>query len=52
MSIDQEENKADENKAGNPAKALEPTKLSVLQQKLLEGIEKTKVSWKDKLIVF
>jgi hypothetical protein len=42
MSIDQEENKIDENKAGNP-KALEPSKLSVLQQKLLDGIEKTKV---------
>ena len=45
MTIDQEEGKAtDENSNANGGgKSIEPAKLSILQQKLLEGIEKTKV---------
>ena len=45
MSIDNEENKLDENKPNTSGKAFnngEAAKLSGLQQKLFEGIEKTK----------
>jgi hypothetical protein len=46
LSIDQEESNSDENKSGmNNQKivANEAAKLPSIQQKLLEGIEKTKV---------
>ena len=45
LTIDQEENKIDENKPNSNVKinATENQKLTVLQQKLFEGIEKTKV---------
>jgi hypothetical protein len=46
LSIDQEDSKTDEaNKTGNNSKLnlTEMSKLSSIQQKLMEGIEKTKV---------
>ena len=49
LTIDQEESKTDESKSSSAANnnqknnQSETSKLSTLQQKLLEGIEKTKV---------
>ena len=48
LSIDQEENKIDENKPNSNVKTsntIDTSKLTALQQKLFEGIEKTKVNF-------
>jgi len=47
LSIDNEENKSDDAKTNPNVKGFNPTetsKLTALQQKLFEGIEKTKVT--------
>ena len=54
LSIDQEESNTDENKSGmNNQKivANEAAKLPSIQQKLLEGIEKTKVKFIENFFI-
>ena len=51
LSIDQEENNTEENKNSAKTNANEAAKLPTAQQKLLDGIEKTKViTFNNKLI--